>query len=60
MNKNDKSVLIAYLIGTIYNLVNIGLFIALAIHFEKWYLVLISILFFKGYEIKTKNGEDKE
>ena len=54
MNKEDKAILIAYLIGTLYNLGNISLFVILAIHFEKWYLVLISFCFFKGLEITTK------
>lgn len=54
MNKEDKAILIAYLIGTLYNLGNISLFVILAIHFEKWYLALISFLFFKGFEITTK------
>lgn len=54
MDKGDKAVLIAYLIGTLYNLGNISLFVILAIYFEKWYLALISCLFFKGFKITTK------
>lgn len=54
MNKGDKAILIAYLIGTIYNLGSISLFVILAIHFEKWYLALISFLFFKNFKITTK------
>lgn len=54
MDKEDKAILIAYLIGTLYNLGNISLFVILAIHFEKWYLALISFCFLKGIEVKAE------
>lgn len=59
MDKEDKVILIACLIGTLYNLGNISLFVILAIHFKKWYLALISLLFLKNYSITTKSGENK-
>ncbi len=60
MNKDNKAVVIAYLIGVFYNLVDISLFVILAIHFEKWYLALISFLFIKSLSITTKSGENKD
>ena len=37
----------------IYNMTTIGCFTALAIHFDKWWIVLLSAIFLFSY----KNGE---
>jgi len=45
----------------LWNIVVLACFTAIAVIFQKWWLILISALFYKGFSIKVggKNEKDK-
>lgn len=54
MNKEDKAFLIAMLIVCLENLGIFICFTILAIVFNKWWIVLISALFFTSFKTKER------
>ena len=52
MNKN-------IIIVTIGNVIKVGLFILLAIHFELWWVSLFSLLFLTEYKFTKANQSDE-
>lgn len=57
MNENDIKILTTVTCG---NCVILGCFAALAVYFDKWWIVLFSILFWKGYKYSTTNNDTKK
>lgn len=59
MDKEDKTVVTVYMLTLIYDLLDIILFISLAIFFNMWYLSLLSIIFARFPQIKSKGSKDE-
>lgn len=59
MSKDDKAVIIIYIITMIYNIIEISLFIFLAIQFKNWWLALFSVAFCRFPQITSKGNKDE-
>ena len=59
MNKEDKSVLLAYLMILVQKIIVLGCFTALAIIFNKWWIVFFSMLFWPFKEVEKEECKKK-
>lgn len=59
MRKEDKSVLIAYLLILVQKIIVLGCFTALAIIFNKWWIVFFSMLFWPFKEVEKEECKKK-
>lgn len=59
MKKEDKSVLLAYLMKLVQKIIVLGCFTALAIMFNKWWIVFFSLLFWPSSKVEIEECKKK-
>lgn len=59
MEKEDKSVLLTYLIILIQKIIVLGCFTALAIIFNKWWIIFFSLLFWPSGKVESTECKKK-
>ena len=56
MNKEDKSIIVYYILTIIKNTIPMICFTVLSITFNKWWISLFSILFYSSIKIKESDN----
>lgn len=59
MKKEDKSVLLAYLMILVQKIIVLGCFTVLAIIFNKWWIIFFSLLFWPSRNVESEECKKK-